>query len=275
MSNTDNIPDEAVAEIIAAIESDDRSTLYSLLEQHGINCHLKRKWETGGEEDGFFEEPCYHECSGNAANIAVRFKNESLAVELLQRGIEVVGTYYSAESALGWSEESNTLFENAMYYGMPNLARELMSRNPSVDWGHENRHDCDGWSAGRWSNSLFLKVLQSTQAQAILQEAGMLAGTLAEHLVNISAENGQFRIRIGEEDLGLRPSLTEAMRFVADKVGYTLFDHEAAAEGYDGHVAASQEAMDADEDEPEAETVPAAGQITGPNYSEISDDIPF
>lgn len=265
---------ETQLEIIAAIEHDDRSALYALLDEHGLNCYLKREWVTDDDEDAM-EERCFHECAGNAANIAVRFKNESLAVELVQRGIEVVDTYYSAESSMGWSEESNTLFENALYYAMPHLARELMSRSPGVDWGRENRHDCDGWSAGRWSNSLFLKVLQSTQAQDILLQAGILAGTLAEHLVNISAENGQFRIRIGEEDLGLQPSLTGAMRFVADKVGYTLFDHEAAAEGYDGHVEASLAAMDADENLAESETVPVTGQSTSPNYSDTTEDIPF
>lgn len=284
MSNAHDIPDEVAAEIIAAIERDDRNTLYALLQQHGINCYLKRKWETGGEEEvGFLEEPCHHECAGNAANIAVHLKNESLAVDLVRKGIEVCGTYYSSESALGWSEESSTLFENAMYYEMPDLARELMSRDPNFDWGHENRYDCDGWSAGRWSNSLFLKALQSTHAQDVLQKAGLMAGTLDGHLFNISGENGQYRVRIGDEDLGLLPTMAEAMRFVADKVEYRLVDREAEADAQDGHVSddhddyedSSGEARDAGESGPESETGPAAEQSTSPNYSQMPEDIPF
>lgn len=278
MSITDKLSDEAAAAIIAAIERDDRGTLYALLEQHGLNAYLTHKWTTGGEEeDGFFEEPCHHECSGNAANIAVRLEKEALAVDLIRKGIEVRDTYYSAESALGWSEETNALFENALYFQMRDLTRELMTRSPGVEWNAENRIDCDSWAAGRWSNSLFLRVSQHTETLAFLQEVGLLAGTLNGLPVNISAETGQFRVKLDGQDLGLQPTMALAMNMVAEKAGYAPVDHDANFKAHEAHAAAAMEAMAAEARHSEHGAPPAGpgGAGTVPCTSNRVDNIPW
>jgi hypothetical protein len=238
MGPSTEISSETTLEIIAAIKDDNRNALYALLEQHGINCYFKYTWNTNE-----FGENSQHECRGNAANIAVRLENEALAVELLHQGIEVIDTYYAVESALGWEEGTSSLIENAMYYQMPDLVRELMSRSPGMEWSREDRYDCDGYAAGCWSDSLFLKVLKHADTMQFLERVGLFAGTLNGHLVNISNEAGQFRIKVGEDDLGLEPKLASALAVVKSKVGYVTVDHKAAEAAWEAHQSAAMEAL--------------------------------
>lgn len=218
MQKTEQVIDDKQREVtkkfIDAIQEADDVTLMGLIESHGVDIWLRHDYEDVGGDSELVQITL----SGNPLDFAVHYKQQEMAVLLIDFDAVNSVFEFSREGSYGWDSRYTSTLGMALDAGMPEVVKALMLVKVPPDWSMSQSFDDDRFSTSCAHHNYLRMLMGSPSQQAILTELGFFRGLVGGRLTEVVPHANGFKVTIAEHKSGFVLSVVEGVRLIYEEL---------------------------------------------------------